>query len=132
MLKPQNMGKSESILSRMTVGDMSLHELRGANIMRNREYPNTDKLDLSFRGLEFAGEAGELVSKVKKLVRLRLNVPGNSQPGHNQIIADIEDELGDAMATLDLLAMELDIDLARVTREKFNKVSAKLGLKTTL
>lgn len=123
---------TDTILSRMTVGDLSFHELRGANIMRNAEYPNSDKADLCFRGLEFAGEAGELASKIKKLVRYNRDIPGNSQPDINEILRDIEDEMGDAMTTLDLLAMHLNIDLAAVTRNKFNKVSRKLGLTTTL
>lgn len=46
--------------------------LRAANVQRQREWDADNKVTLSYRGNEFAGEAGEVCNVVKKLDRERL------------------------------------------------------------
>lgn len=97
-----------------------LQELRVNNAERQKLWDPDNVLDLSFKALEFSGEAGELASKVKKLVRQELGVVGSRID-----IAEIEEEVADVLITLDLLCSKLNIDIEKVTKEKFNTVSRK-------
>lgn len=103
-----------------------LDELRRLNIERQKEWDPENKATLSFRGLEFAGEAGELASKVKKLARKT----EFDFAGSNYDMTDIKEEVGDVLITLDLLCNMMNIDIAEVTRDKFNSTSDKVGMKT--
>lgn len=75
-----------------------------------------------YRAVELAGEVGELCNVVKKLERERLGLVG-SRATREQL----EDELGDGLICLSLLALEYGIDLDAVAARKFNKTSEKLG-----
>lgn len=97
-----------------------LQQLRVNNNERQKLWDPDNKLDLSFKALEFSGEAGELASKVKKLVRQELGVVGSRIN-----IAEIEEEVADVLITLDLLCSKLNIDIEKVTKDKFNIVSRK-------
>ena len=110
---------------------LSLTPLREANAARQAEWHGGEKVDLAFRGLELAGEVGELANKLKKLVRLDRGIHGTSE-AREALLADIRDEAGDVLVCLDLVAMELGIDLGPATREKFNKTSVKQGLQTRM
>lgn len=103
-------------------------DLRRANVTRDFEWGNTDgQVDLAFRGLELAGEVGEVCNQIKKLERhLRCLVGGESD------LEPLRDELGDVIICADLVAMQLHIDLAEAVRRKFNKTSAKHGFNTLL
>jgi hypothetical protein len=99
--------------------------LREANIARHGEWCKGEAVPILFRAVECAGEVGELCNELKKLWR--------EQQGYVGSRSDIEkvyDELGDAVVTLDLIAMDLGVALDWVGRRKFNKTSAKYGLKT--
>lgn len=99
--------------------------LREANIARHQEWCHGEPVPILFRAVECAGEVGELCNELKKLWR--------EQQGYVGSRSDIEkvyDELGDAVVTLDLIAMDLGVDLDWAGRRKFNKTSAKYGLKT--
>jgi NTP pyrophosphatase (non-canonical NTP hydrolase) len=109
----------------------TLKELREANIARQKEWRGAEKVDLAFRGLEMAGEAGELANKLKKLVRLQRGITG-TQEEREALLDDIADEMGDVLVCLDLIAEDLGIDLGLATRIKFNKTSAKQGLNTRM
>jgi NTP pyrophosphatase (non-canonical NTP hydrolase) len=63
-----------------------------------------------------AGEFGELCNLLKKRRR------GEDIPQQ-----EIEDEFADTLTYLDLLAEALDIDVLGVTRNKFNRVSERIG-----
>lgn len=103
-----------------------LEELRELNKERQKEWDPENKVTISFRGLEFAGEAGELASKVKKLARkVEFDLVGS-----NFDMKDIEEEVGDVLITLDLLCEKIGVDIAKVTKEKFNATSDKVGMKT--
>lgn len=107
-----------------------LTRLREANAARNEEYRAKtagQPLPLLFRATEFAGEVGELCNVIKKMERERLGWGGK-----RATMDDLREEFGGVLATLDLLAMELSIDLADVTAREFNKVTNRLGLTVTL
>ncbi|MCA9086519.1 MAG: MazG-like family protein [Planctomycetaceae bacterium] len=106
---------------------MTFEELRKANAERHVEWARGNVLPLSFRGLELAGEAGEACNELKKLERARLGMAGGKED-----ISNLREELADILICVDLIAMDLDIDLAEVLRHKFNKTSEKYGLSTRL
>ncbi|MEL6509025.1 MAG: MazG-like family protein [Pseudomonadota bacterium] len=106
---------------------MSLQALAVANTQRQIEWGGNEKADLAFRALEFAGESGELCEAVKKFLRKQRGIEGNTLS-----LEAIEDEMGDVIITLSLLATDLGIDLDRTYRRKFNKTSAKYGFKTRM
>ncbi len=109
--------------------------LRDANIRRNGEWRATggsvgsvtDKLPLAFRAAELAGEAGEACNEIKKLERHRLGLVGGKTD-----LEGLRQELADVLISVDLIAMDLEIDLAAAVREKFNATSQKHGMKTLL
>jgi NTP pyrophosphatase (non-canonical NTP hydrolase) len=45
-------------------------------------------------------------------------------------LSDVEDEMGDVLIALDLLADDLGIDLTAAWKRKFNKTSRKYNLET--
>ena len=65
------------------------------------------------------GEIGEYANLRKKFERGDID--------EEQFRAEAAKELGDVMAYLDVLAMQIGIDLGRATMEKFNAVSERMG-----
>lgn len=110
-----------------------LEELREANLNRQNEWPGYDpeKIGSLFRAAELAGEAGELVNAVKKLYRHENGIAGN-KVSKDDLMVNLREEIGDVLISLDLLAIEYEIDLAECTIDKFNKTSNEVGLDTTL
>lgn len=106
---------------------MDLQELRVANEKRHIEWAKGASIPLSFRGLELAGEAGEVCNELKKIERTRLGMVG----GRSGTDA-LKEELADVLVCVDLIAMDLGIDLSDALRDKFNKTSEKYGLVTRL
>lgn len=102
-----------------------LKELVLKNKERQIEWDTSSDLDMCFKAIELAGEVGELCNMVKKVRREELGLSG-SRCTRDQI----EDEFGDVLITLSLLADHLDIDLEKVTKVKFNKTSDKMGFIT--
>lgn len=106
-------------------------ELKELNIKRQAEWDSEDKLDLSFRALEFMTECGELGEKVKKLIREKRGLKGNKTD-----LNDIREEVGDAIITLVLLCKDIEdstgqtIDIQQCTKDKFNKTSNKYNFVT--
>lgn len=91
--------------------------LRAANIQRQAEWPGSDAVGSDFRALEVADEVGEVAGAVKKLIRAQRGVAGTVAA-----IADVADEIGDAIIAMDLLAIETGVemplgDFANVRRE---------------
>lgn len=110
------------------MSNISLKDLRKANTARDKEW-NTgeEKLSLSFRGNEFAGEAGELCNALKKLERERLGLKGSRVS-----VGEVAAELADVVICVDLIAMHLGVDLQTAIRDKFNETSVKHGFATKL
>ena len=106
---------------------MSLRQLRAANAERQTEWDRDGKIDLTYRGCELAGEAGEACNVIKKLERERRGIDGSRATKQQAA-----DELADVVICADLCAMELDIDLWAAVVAKFNATSEKMGLRTRL
>lgn len=106
---------------------LTFDALRYANVQRNKEWDAGGLISLSFRGLELAGEVGELCNKVKKLEREHLGLRGS-----RTTLVDVAMEMGDCQICLDLLAMHLNIDLATAARIAFNDKSVQHGFLTRL
>lgn len=83
---------------------MSFDEIRRANRARHEEWPGGHKIDLGFRGLELAGEAGELINLIKKQVRLDRGITGTMEQTEELFLA-LQAELADVMICIDLVAM---------------------------
>ena len=81
-----------------------------------------DKQGPLYRAVELGGEVGEVLNVVKKLEREKMELPGS-----RATVADLEDELGDAVICIELLAAKYGIDTQRAAAIKFNKTSEKLG-----
>lgn len=78
----------------------NFHTLREANIARQAEWDPSDKVDLSWRCNELAGEAGEVCNVLKKLHRERVGLPG-SRATKDQLA----EELADTVICVDLAAL---------------------------
>ena len=105
-----------------------LNELRQKNIDRQAAWPGAQTIDIAFRGLELAGETGELCNKLKKLTRIHQGIAGTNPSERAALMQDIREELADVVICVDLIAMDLDINLADAVPEKFNATSDKVGL----
>lgn len=104
-----------------------LERLREANETRQKEWDPSDKITLSYRGNELAGEVGEACNVVKKLERERLGIRGSRDTTEH-----LAEELADVIICADLIAMQAGVDLAQAVYEKFNATSRKIGLKTLI
>jgi NTP pyrophosphatase (non-canonical NTP hydrolase) len=112
---------------RAQANDVSLFDLRIANIERDKEWGQGQEFGLSYRGNELAGETGEACNVLKKLDRERMGLVGS-----RATVEEAADELADVIICADLAAMELGIDLGQAVSRKFNKTTEKYGLKTRL
>lgn len=102
-----------------------LEQLRLKNKSRHKEWAADESISLSFRGTELGGEAGEVLNELKKLERARLGMAGGKTD-----LQGLREELADVIISVDLIAMDLNLDLESAIREKFNKTSDKHGLET--
>ncbi len=116
------------------MSDLTFWALRSVNATRCKRWHPTGSLEWSVSdwAVAMAGEAGEVCNAVKKLNRIRdglanINDPGRSLTETGQAVAAIGDEIADTLIYLDLLALRLGIDLATVTRAKFNATSERYG-----
>lgn len=101
--------------------------LREANKLRQAEWDPENKVSLTYRGNELAGEVGEACNIIKKLERERLGIRG-SRVTKEQLAG----ELADVVICADLIAMAEEIDLDAAVRDKFNLTSIKYNLSTRL
>lgn len=97
--------------------------LRQANIARQLNWPGSERADLAFRTIEVAGEFGEVSETVKKLLRAERGIKGSQAT-----VAEVAEEMADAVIALDLLAAHLGIELWPAIVSKFNMTSEKYGL----
>lgn len=89
---------------------MNLLSLRRANVDRQAEWPGGEHADLDFRGLELAGETGELINLLKKKVRNDRGIKGTTEKG-NELQIMLAEELADVVICLDLVCMELGVPI---------------------
>lgn len=106
---------------------LSFGDLRYANVQRNIEWDPEGKIGATFRGLELAGEVGEVCNIVKKLERERLGLPG-SRSSFSRLAL----ELADTQITLDLLAMHYSVSLEEAVRLAFNAKSDEFNFSTRI
>ncbi|WP_428526784.1 MazG-like family protein [Roseibium sp.] len=106
---------------------MKFSDLREANTTRQKEWPGNDQADIAFRGLEVAGEFGEVAEALKKYLRGTRGIKGSTAD-----LQDVANEMADAVIALDLLADQMGIDLGAAVARKFNATSQKYGLVTKL
>ena len=103
------------------------YTLREANEARQREWDKGDKITLSYRGNELAGETGEACNVIKKLERERMGIRGP-----RATVEQLAEELADVVICADLVAMAANIDMDAAVVAKFNATSEKVGLETRL
>lgn len=104
-----------------------LTKLRKANTERAKiwKYVGTD--EDTFLSNELAGEVGEVAGAVKKLHRAKYGIIGN-KVSEEELLANLREEIGDSMVCLDRLANHYGIDIAEVTKDKFNSKSDEVGI----
>lgn len=107
---------------RLEIG-LDLKTLRAKNIERQTIWCSTGKPDLSFRGVELAGETGEACNVIKKLERER-----HGWRGSRATKDQLEEELADVVIVADLIAEEAGIDLSDGIVKKFNKTSNAVNI----
>lgn len=101
---------------------LTFDTLRAANLERAKHYSperGVDVWDPAEWIMALVGELGELANILKKVKR-------GDMP-FKDVELDVGNELADVQTYLDLLAARLDIDLGRVTIEKFNAISRRVG-----
>lgn len=108
-------------------GDLTLAQLREANVKRQAIWCSDEVPDLSFRGNELAGETGEANNVIKKLERERLGWRGS-----RDTVEHLAEELADVVICADLCAITAGIDLSAAVVAKFNATSVKVGIDVTL
>lgn len=107
---------------------LSFASLRKANVARDREWnTSAERLRLTYRGNELAGEAGEACNALKKLERESLGLKGSRATA-----GDVAAELADVVICADLIAMDLGIDMGLALSDRFNATSTEHGFATRL
>ena len=106
---------------------MNLEVLRKANIERQQEWDPSNKIDLSYRGNELAGESGEVSNVIKKLERERLGIRGS-----RDTLEHLAEELADVIICVDLIAAHTGINLSDAIKNKFNATAEANGLETKI
>lgn len=107
--------------------DFLIH-LRSMNRKRQTYWDGYDQIDGMYKSNEFGNEAGEVMGAVKKLYRHDLGIAGNTTKSREELFTDLEDEIGDAIISLDMLADYYGIDIEKAAKSKFNKTSDKVGI----
>jgi NTP pyrophosphatase (non-canonical NTP hydrolase) len=100
-------------------------DLTRANTRRLRVFPghSDDPWNANDWMVAVTGEVGELANKLK---RLRRNVVVRNKPLPSK--QELAEEIADIVIYLDLLATYLGIDMGNAIHDKFNLVSAEIGV----
>ncbi len=107
---------------------MNMTNLRAANVARDKEWnTGSERVSMTFRATELAGEVGEACNVIKKLERERIGLVGSRDTKEH-----LAEELADIVICTDLVAMDSGIDLEAAIAAKFNTTSEKNGLTTRL
>nr|WP_278434388.1 MazG-like family protein [Brucella anthropi] len=107
---------------------MNMTNLRAANVARDQEWnTGSERVSMTFRATELAGEVGEACNVIKKLERERIGLVGSRDTNEH-----LAEELADIVICTDLVAMDAGIDLDAAIAAKFNATSEKNGLATRL
>ncbi|WP_368649546.1 hypothetical protein [Brucella intermedia] len=107
---------------------MEHSNLRAANVARDQEWnTGSERVSMTFRATDLAGEVGEACNVIKKLERERIGLVGSRDTKEH-----LAEELADIVICTDLVAMDAGIDLDAAIAAKFNATSEKNGLTTRL
>ena len=106
---------------------LTFKRFREINSARAGVWHSGKSWSLSDWAVAMAGEAGEACNAVKKLNRERDSIAGNDE-SHEELMANLAEELADTLTYLFLLADSADIDIVSAVVGKFNRVSVKHGL----
>lgn len=85
-----------------------------------------DSWSLSDWMTALVGEVGEAANIIKKLNRIRDNVPGNKE-SKDELYKSLESELADIFIYLDLLCIASGFFLHDIVPRKFDVTSEKIG-----
>lgn len=108
----------------------SLPHISTVNYMRALRWHTAglDSWSLSDWGMGLAGEVGELCNVVKKMNRIRDNLPGNKpHEDLGTLTAMLGAEIADVFIYLDLFSRRAGFNLEDVIRRKFNETSERVG-----
>lgn len=83
-------------------------------------------------GNEMGGECGEAQNVIKKLRRIETGIANIGDADEAALLAQLGEELADVLICADLVAQHYGVDLTAALPRKFNKTSAKWGVKTVL
>lgn len=109
--------------------NMTLRGLCEANAHRAAVWPGGEKIDLAFLGLEIGEEAGEVQGALKKIIRQRKGIAGNTDSITTQdLLQKFKDEAADLFINLSRACNALGVDPDEVIRDKFNRSSRKVGV----
>lgn len=119
---------------------LTLKKLTDVNYKRCRKWHKSEDLSdwsISDWACAMAGEAGEVCNAVKKLNRLRDNLPSKNEPNrqissYEEAKSKIGEEIADTVLYLNLLAIRLGLDFETEIINKFNSVSKKYGFSEKL
>lgn len=123
-------------LSNYLATGLNLALLRVINAARCRRwhgadstYAGTPPRSTQWSGADWAtamgGECGEAQNVVKKLRRGESGTPSARDPGRDELLLELGDELADTLLYADLLANYYGIDLSEAIVRKFNAVSER-------
>lgn len=109
--------------------DLTFKQLTMVNYKRSEDL---NDWTISDWACAMAGEAGEIYNAVKKLNRLRDNLPSKNEPerqidSYEEAVSKIGEEIADTVLYLNLLSIRLGINLENEIKKKFNSVSEKYG-----
>lgn len=106
--------------------ELTFDDFRKANVARCIKWQGSlDSWSSSDWMTAITGELGELASLIKMRNRERDGIGGNKFSPTDRHIAD---EIADVATYLDLFAASLGVDLGQCMVDKFNEVSARLGI----
>lgn len=116
----------------MNKTELTLKKINTINKRRCKRWHDSgiDNWSISDWAVAMAGEAGEICNAVKKLNRLRDNLPSKNDPGRQiDTVAEAKEKIGEEIADtflyLDLLAIRLGLNMEKEIIKKFNAVSKK-------
>lgn len=110
------------------MSDLTFDYVSEMNWRRAKHWHGDKQWSLSDWAVALAGETGELCNIVKKLNRIRDELPGNKKGVTAETLkTDLLGEIADIYLYLDLFASAAHLDLAAAIKIKFNEVSKRIG-----
>lgn len=115
------------------MSDLTFQQVRDINVKRSNEWHSGGLNSWSYSDwfTALSGEVGELGNVIKKLNRVRDNLPGNKQTPE-QLSAEIPKEIADIFLYLDLICARFGYKLDDCVKRKFNEVSERNGFSQKL